>query len=333
MHPLHLTLIAPELSQPGFRTGFCFRSRSRIVVSLGDAVGDYLTHLRAVGRSPATVDSYSRSLVVLSGILGSGVPLEALSADALETALVRIAGQSGKANLVRCETTLNRYRSTFKGFFRWAFETGRVSANPAARLRLARVDSPPTTPISSRETSLLLSAIRNSDDPRRLRDEALFSIYAFAGLRRAEALGLLHSDYDATAAILRINNAKGRQVRTVPVIPALGSLLDKYMVGAGSSTGDRSSKLFPGRRPEKSLTARQTQTRFDFWKGVVGLRDQLSIHSFRAGFATTLHEDSRDVVLVSRALGHRDLRPTLRYVELSHGALRLAMERAFTAIG
>jgi hypothetical protein len=34
-----------------------------------------------------------------------------------------------------------------------------------------------------------------------------------------------------------------------------------------------------------------------------GLSDELTIHSFRAGFATALHKGSGDVVLVSRAWG------------------------------
>jgi hypothetical protein len=32
-----------------------------------------------------------------------------------------------------------------------------------------------------------------------------------------------------------------------------------------------------------------------------------------------LHRTCGDVVLVSRALGHRDLRPIIRYVELTQG--------------
>lgn len=56
------------------------------------------------------------------------------------------------------------------------------------RLHPTRVDSPPTPSIAVAETSLLLRAIRNSADPLRLRDEALFSTYAMTGLRRLALL-------------------------------------------------------------------------------------------------------------------------------------------------
>jgi integrase/recombinase XerC len=290
---------------------------------LRNAVEDYLTHLKATGRSAATIESYAGSLAALGALLGSDIPLEDLSADVLETAVAGMNGD-GDDKPQRSETTLNRYRSTYRGFGRWAFESGRASRNPAERLRLARVDSPPTIPITPDETRLLLRTIQRSGEPLSLRDEALFSIYAFTGLRRTEALGLSVSDYDTVRRTLQVRNGKGRRVRTVPVVPALGAVLDKLLTG----TVCGQERLFPGRVPGRGLTPRQAQWRFEHWKTVAGLRDELTIHSFRAGFATALHKGSGDVVLVSRALGHRDLRPTLRYIELHPRKLRLAMERS-----
>lgn len=119
------------------------------------AAGDYLIHLKAAGRSPATIESYRGSLTLLAGLFGPGTPLGALSAHALDAALAGMAGTEGAGGPRRSEATLNRYRCTYKGFFRWAFETARVPRNPAALLHLARVDSPPTPPISLAETKLL----------------------------------------------------------------------------------------------------------------------------------------------------------------------------------
>jgi integrase/recombinase XerC len=84
--------------------------------------------------------------------------------------------------------------------------------------------------------------------------------------------------------------------------------------------------LFVGRIPGKGLTARQAQARFDVWKTIAKLPSHLTIHSFRAGFATAIHDRSGDLILVSRALGHKDIRPTLRYVHLLPDKLREAIE-------
>jgi integrase/recombinase XerC len=293
------------------------------------AAGEYPIHLRAAGRSPATIESYERSLAHLARRLGHEGPLKTITASVLDAAVAGMAGGGKTGARQRSEATLNRYRSTYKGFFRWAFETGRIPRNPAALLSLARVDSPPTSPIAPAETQSLLDAIRRSNDPLRFRDKALFLTYALTGLRRSEALRLDVSDYDAEKGMLRVKGGKGRRARTIPVARQLRLVLRRFCNGPYSHPGD---KLFAGRAPGRGLTARQAQVRFDLWKNAAGLRPELRIHSFRAGFATTLHRGCGDIILVSRALGHRVRRPTLRYVEPHTRKLPRAIERSFTGI-
>jgi integrase/recombinase XerD len=232
----------------------------------------------------------------------------------------------------RSETTLNRHRSAYRGFFRWAFETGRISANPAFLLRRARAESVPTPAITFDETRRFFRAIRRSKDPLRLRDEALFSIYALAGLRRREALLLAQSDYNPKARLLCIRNGKGGRVRTVPVARALGRSLERFLTGALSRGGPIGDRLFPGRVAGRALTVRQAQSRFEHWKVVANLRPELTIHSFRAGFATALHQGCGDVLLVAQALGHSDVRTTLRYIKLYAEDLSRVIESSFAGI-
>ena len=122
---------------------------------------------------------------------------------------------------------LNRFRTTYCTFARWAFESGRISFNPVLLLHLSRVDSPRTPAITRLQIRKLLTIIRNSGDPLRLRDEAPFRTYAMTGMRRTEALTLDTCDYDPEAATLTVNSGKGRQIRTIPVADALGSPLLK----------------------------------------------------------------------------------------------------------
>lgn len=69
--------------------------------------------------------------------------------------------------------------------------------------------------------------------------------------------------------------------------------------------------------------------RFGHWKAVAGLRRSLTLHSFRAGFATALHGAKGDLLFVSRALGHRDLRTTLRYIQADPTAHHSIVDRVF----
>ncbi len=170
-----------------------------------------------MGRASATRASYSASLALLAASVPEEIPLTALS----------VANESGQQRQRKSETTLNRFRTTYCTFARWAFESGRISFNPVLLLHLSRVDSPRTPAITRLQIRKLLTIIRNSGDPLRLRDEAPFRTYAMTGMRRTEALTLDTCDYDPEAATLTVNSGKGRQIRTIPVADALGSPLLK----------------------------------------------------------------------------------------------------------
>ena len=321
----------PSSTQFKFRKSGFRLERSSTGVTLDGAVEEYLVHLRAAGRASATLESYSRSLRLLGQAL-EVAGTRTINSAVLERAVARIARTPGLTGGPPSEATMNRHRSAYRGFFNWAFQTGRLSENPAVLLHLARVDSPPTRPITPQETGYLLATIRQSSDPLRLRDEALFATYALTGVRRSEALRLTAADYDPDKGTLRVKSGKGRRGRTMPVPVELAHLLGRLCFELVSTNAQFEGEFFPGAVPGHALTARQAHARFQHWKTLAGLRPELSIHSFRAGFATTLYRGTRDVVLVSRALGHRDLRQTLRYIEPFPEKLRHAVQRCFAGV-
>lgn len=295
--------------------------------TITDAVGPFLVHLEAEGRSPATLSTYRQTLLRFAEVAGSP-KLRDVSADQLDLTIVQLAGAGPPDGRRRSPVTLNRIRSTIRSFLRWAQETGKVTQNPAAHLRRARAESVPTIPIEPAEVERLLAAIRGSSAPLRVRDEALFAIYAFTGLRRAEALHLTVGDHDPERRTLLVRSGKGHRPRLVPVPPRLASPLSVHRAQLGASA-EVGGPLFPGRLGGEPLTARQAQGRFDRWKVAAGLRPSLTLHSFRAGFATRLHGATGDLVLVSRALGHGDLRTTLRYIQVSPTAIPAAIRAMF----
>jgi integrase/recombinase XerD len=293
------------------------------------AVVDYLVYLRASGRKATTIGSYEESLALLGRKMGADIPLRDVSPTLLNTTVAGLTAIDGQLRKRRSQTTLNRHRSAYRGFFGWAVETKRIPSNPARLLGRSNIESVPTQAMTLYEVHSFLRAIRHSSDPLRVRDETLFALYAFTGLRRAEALQLAEQDYNAATRTLQVKNGKSGRPRTVHVIARLGLLLESLQKYCGPGRKIVNGKLFPGRGADENLTTRQVQSRFQHWKAIAGLRSTLTIHSFRVGFATALHRQSRDVVLVSRALGHGDLRPTLRYIQLSAAELPHWMESTF----
>jgi site-specific recombinase XerD len=130
--------------------------------------------------------------------------------------------------------------------------------------------------------------------------------------------------------VLSISRTKngGGQIKIVP--SALSDILTKrisILLRADASL--RRSLIFPGRSADQPMSARHVQVRFDKWKKLAGIRKILTIHSFRAGFATSLYETTGDVFLVARALGHRDVSTTMRYINTDSSLLRRAVEYTF----
>jgi integrase/recombinase XerD len=166
------------------------------------------------------------------------------------------------------------------------------------------------------EITCLFSAIKKSDDPLAKRDEALFAVYAFTEIRRSEALALRIKDYDRVSSTLFLPRTKGGSNRIQPIPSQLAEILERYISRIERNFNFNADfPLFFGRHPEKPLSARQAQVRFEKWKKFSGIRKNLTIHSFRAGFATLLYEATGDILLVSRVMGHVDIRTTRRYIQ------------------
>ncbi len=306
----------------------CFNESNEQILmsSLTSAFDAFRVHLKAAGRSSSTIACYLSSLDRLKESLGD-VRLNHITLHDLEQALVNPAEYRENAPS-RSPVTLNRIKSSYRSFFRWSHETGLVADNPAARLLLANTQPRLTVPITLEEIERLLAVIRKSNDLYAARDGALFATYAFTGIRRSEALALRINDYDPMAMNLNLPRTKGGGKRVQPVISKLAAILQRHIVRLSRYGAGDLSPLFPGRQPCMALSARQVQNRFDRWKKSAGLRDVLTIHSFRAGFATCLYRKTNNLLLVSIALGHRNVSTTKQYIRLDVSALRDSMERA-----
>jgi len=69
------------------------------------------------------------------------------------------------------------------------------------------------------------------------------------------------------------------------------------------------------------------QYRFAFWLSKSGIRHRVSVHSLRHTFATLPYRESGDLLLVNRALGHRDIRTTQRNVHVEDRRRSRALNR------
>jgi integrase/recombinase XerD len=167
----------------------------------------------------------------------------------------------------------------------------------------------------------LLSQPQGTSPPA-LRDRALLELMYACGLRASEAVGLLVSDVDLQAGVLRARG-KGSKERIVPVGREAVRALRHYL--------DRARPRLVGDRPEDRLFVNHRGgglSRQGLYKIVqrhakaAGLEHKMSPHTLRHTFATHLLAGGCDLRAVQEMLGHADIATTQIYTHLSAERLR-----------
>lgn len=154
-------------------------------------------------------------------------------------------------------------------------------------------------------------------------------MYAFTGIRKTEALALQISDYDRDLKLVHLPFSKrsSKKFQTIPTI--LSNILDDYLILICSRNADSSLPLFPSSRLQTYLSSRQVSYRFEKWKVISGIRKNLTIHSFRAAYASQLYKKTKDPLLVSYALGHSSFETTKRYINHEHSNFNSIIDDTF----
>ncbi len=192
-----------------------------------------------------------------------------------------------------------------------AFVAGRVSENPARRVKKARRPRcEEVRPFSPAQVEAMRAAL----GPR---DAALVSVLAYGGLRPGEALGLRWGDVrERTLLVQRAislgeeADTKTREHRTVRLLTALACDLRSWRMTAGRP-GDH-ELVFPGKDGQPwTQAAYQSWRRRAFARAIraAGLAHARP-YDLRHSFASLLLHEGRSVIYVARQLGH-DARLTL----------------------
>ena len=160
---------------------------------------------------------------------------------------------------------------------------------------------------------------------KRERDRLLLALFAYAGVRRSELLGLDWEDVDFERRLLRVRRAKGGRARVVPIDPALVALFVEHLA---ARDGIAQGPLFLGVRGRRLSQTIMTQTflRYARAAGVTG-RKRVTPHTLRHVFASELLHAGANLRQIQELLGHKHLDSTQRYTRVTAHELRGAVKR------
>lgn len=299
---------------------------------------DFTAHLATQGRSAKTVRAYLSDLdgfaawyertnaTPFTPDLTTGVDLRLYRQHALDAGKMRPA-------------TFNRKRASLAVFCDWLLTTGVLSYNPFQGIDPWDEDDLPPRWLDQREFSkfmrqveLLINGAKSSAAQRQaIRDAAMVSLMAYAGLREFEVVALNIGDVQLTErkgrVIVRLG--KGQKERQIPLGREARRALGEWLAvlqsppvsrgrakWAGETTNGPDQPegclpLFPG-DPGARLTTRTVQRRIHEIGRMAGIT--VTPHDLRHTFAKRLLDAGKPITVVSKLLGHSRLETTARYV-------------------
>jgi len=163
--------------------------------------------------------------------------------------------------------------------------------------------------LSIEEIKTIINNIEN------LKHKTIISLIYSCGLRISECINLKIKDIDSKRMLLRINQSKGNKDRFVPLSDKMLALLREYY-----KVYKPTEFIFEGQF-EKYYSTRSIQAILKRALRKCNIKKQITVHSLRHSYATHLLEQGTDISIIQKILGHRDIKTTLLYTQISKSQL------------
>jgi site-specific recombinase XerD len=272
--------------------------------------------------SPATRRIYTSDLKDLEGFLSiQGQPDLVRVNEDLAVAWRAHLGDRGLA-----PATIARKLAVAKGFFNYLLDLderpeGLTARNPIRRLRAPRYDQTVgKTPCPGPNEVRKLLRVIGARDPRSRRDLLITLLLFNQGLRVSEVARLERSHVRAMGkrTYLALVGKGGAEIRSV-LSDQCTVLLGRHLKALPAG-GRFIFRRLDGGAEDRPLSPRTIHARLKSYVRRAGLDPtQIRPHSGRVFFITQSYLKTRDLERVARAVGHRELATTRRYLRL--GAL------------
>lgn len=294
--------------------------------SFEEGVESFCAHLRAGQKAIGTIAAYERDLRTVAAVLarqGHSTQLADIRSTHLEGCFLDSAITHHREH-PRAEASIHRIKAAVRAFFSWAMEEEIIQKNPARSIKTHRLTQTPPQFLTTGEKRTLLKELKGRTDYSSLRDRALIEILLGTGIRIGELAALDLDDVDLVSKHLRVR-AKGNVPQVKFLKTDLRTLLKRYLEFRKLEAPQSEPALFLSSRGSR-LSVRQIANRISHWLGKAGIDKELTPHSLRHTFATHLYAATGDLLVVQRALGHRDISTTQIYTHLVDDQLEAALE-------
>ena len=291
--------------------------------TLPEQLEGFLTRLAAEGKSPLTIACYRRDLARLGAFAGD-VPAAGITADLLARFLVSDLAVRAPDGRVRGESSLGRTKACLRSFGRFLADVGATGRNPAAWVRVQRHARPAPAFLAPAEVGRLVKAVSSRKGEAAERDRTILMVLLGTGIRLSELVGLDIADVRLDEKKLVLRRVKGGGSQTRFLNTRLRAELRGYLRRRRKVLADTDALFLSSRG--RRISNRQVQERMRLWLAWAGLAGKITVHGLRHTFATMLYARTRNLLLVSKALGHAQVATTQVYAHIAEDDLEEALE-------
>jgi integrase len=208
--------------------------------------------------------------------------------------------------------TVSKELGLLRAALNQAIQWGWIEFSPFFRFKLKNYDRPKERWISDEEEKKILA-----NAPLWLRDIIVFLLNT--AMRSNEALSLRWPEVDLANRVCHVLKPKNHERRTVPLNGTVVDLLRQKIIvreNSGYVFQSAAGTMMDKHNLLKSFKKACTKA------GLTGIR----VHDLRHTSATRMVRNGIDLFIVSKILGHKDLKMTTRYAHHSITSLRAGVD-------
>ncbi|PIA81194.1 site-specific tyrosine recombinase XerD [Gaetbulibacter sp. 4G1] len=288
------------------------------------ALKDYQLYLKIErGLSQNSIDSYSLDIQKLILFLEensiNSSPIS-ISTEIIQQFIYKIAKQVNARSQ-------SRLISGLRSFFNYLVFEDYRKTNPLELIESPKIGRKLPDTLTEDEIDKLITAIDLSK-PQGERNRAILETLYGCGLRVSELVNLKLSDLFFDEGFIKVTG-KGDKQRFVPIVPITQKYINIYRKEVRNHINIQAGfedTLFLNRRG-KQLTRAMIFTIIKQLAEKIGLKKNISPHTFRHSFATHLLQNDADLRSIQLMLGHESITTTEIYVHLDKSHLTKVVEK------
>ncbi|MDT0557446.1 site-specific tyrosine recombinase XerD [Ichthyenterobacterium sp. W332] len=269
-----------------------------------------------------SIDSYTHDVERLIGFL---------NLHHNESSPVTIDSETIQSFIYDASKSLNprsqsRLISGLRSFFNYLVFENYRKTNPLEHIESPKIGRKLPDTLNINDIDSIINAVDLSK-PQGERNRAILETLYSCGLRVSELINLKISDLFFNEGFIKVTG-KGDKQRFVPIGASTQKYIDIYRNSIRNHqtiTEEHRDILFLNRRG-KQLTRAMIFTIIKQLVEKIGLKKNVSPHTFRHSFATHLLENGADLRAIQMMLGHESITTTEIYVHLDKSHLKDILE-------